>query len=44
MVTRFAQEQEEGGASILDVNMGMSGIDEKEMKMCIRDRTNSFRA
>lgn len=30
MVTRFAQEQEEGGASILDINMGMSGIDEKE--------------
>lgn len=33
MVTRFAQEQEEGGASILDVNMGMSGIDEKEMML-----------
>lgn len=29
MVTRFAQEQEAGGASVLDVNMGMSGIDEK---------------
>lgn len=28
-VTRFAQEQEERGASVLDVNMGMSGIDEK---------------
>ena len=31
MVTRFAEEQEAGGASVLDVNMGMSGIDEKEM-------------
>lgn len=29
MVTRFAEEQEEKGASILDVNVGMSGIDEK---------------
>ena len=31
MVSNFATEQEEMGASILDVNMGMSGIDEKEM-------------
>ncbi len=30
MVVRFAQEQEECGAQILDINMGMSGIDEKE--------------
>lgn len=29
LVTQFAQEQEERGASILDVNMGMSGIDER---------------
>ncbi len=33
LVTQFAQEQEERGASILDVNMGMSGIDEKEMML-----------
>lgn len=33
MVTRFAQEQEERGASVLDVNMGMSGIDEKAMML-----------
>ncbi len=33
LVTRFAQEQEEHGASILDVNMGMSGIDEKVMML-----------
>ncbi len=30
LVLQFAQEQEEAGASVLDVNMGMSGIDEKE--------------
>ncbi len=29
MVSSFAEEQEERGADILDVNMGMSGIDEK---------------
>lgn len=29
-VTQFAEEQERCGALILDVNMGMSGIDEKE--------------
>ena len=32
-VLNFAQEQENDGASILDVNMGMSGIDEKEMML-----------
>lgn len=31
MVREFAEEQEERGASILDINMGMSGIDEGEM-------------
>ncbi len=31
MVRRFAEEQEAGGARILDINMGMNGIDEKEM-------------
>ena len=33
MVTDFAEEQEKHGADILDVNMGMSGIDEKEMML-----------
>lgn len=32
-VFAFAEEQEENGALVLDVNFGMSGIDEKEM-MC----------
>lgn len=31
MVLAFAEEQEACGASLLDINMGMSGIDEKEM-------------
>ena len=30
MVEEFVTQQEESGASILDINMGMSGIDEKE--------------
>lgn len=33
LVREFAQEQETAGAAILDINVGMSGIDEKEM-MC----------
>ncbi|MDD6037869.1 MAG: homocysteine S-methyltransferase family protein [bacterium] len=33
LVCQMAQEQEENGAAILDVNMGMNGIDEKEMML-----------
>ena len=33
MVLQFAEDQEACGAGILDVNMGMSGIDEKEMML-----------
>ena len=33
LVTEFAQAQEDCGAGILDVNMGMSGIDEKSMML-----------
>ncbi len=33
MVAEFAEAQEACGASILDVNMGMSGIDEKAMML-----------
>lgn len=31
MVRQFAMDQEQAGASVLDVNMGTNGIDEKEM-------------
>lgn len=33
LVSEMAEAQEEAGASILDVNMGMNGIDEKEMML-----------
>lgn len=33
LVTEFAESQEACGAGILDVNMGMSGIDEKSMML-----------
>lgn len=33
MVLNFAEEQEACGAGILDINMGMSGIDEKQMML-----------
>lgn len=33
MVLSFTQEQEDCGASLLDINVGMSGIDEKEMML-----------
>lgn len=33
MVLDFAQEQEACGAQLLDINVGMSGIDEKEMML-----------
>ena len=36
-VLTFAEEQEADGASVLDVNMGMSGIDEKEMMLRVVD-------
>lgn len=38
MVTEMAESQEALGASILDVNMGMNGIDEKEMMLkCVKE-------
>ncbi len=33
MVVQFAEEQEACGAKVLDINMGMSGIDEKAMML-----------
>ncbi len=37
MVLQFAEEQEANGAKILDVNLGMSGIDEKAMMIRVID-------
>ncbi len=37
MVIDFAEEQEVCGASLLDINVGMSGIDEKEMMLKVLD-------
>ena len=37
-VLQFAEEQETAGAQVLDVNMGMSGIDEKAMMLrCLEE-------
>lgn len=41
LVKSFAEEQEAGGAQILDINMGMSGIDEKEMMLRAMEETAS---
>jgi len=35
LVLQYAKEQEEAGAYLLDINAGMSGIDEKEMMLRI---------
>ncbi len=40
-VIQFAQEQEECGAQVLDVNMGMSGIDEKGMMLKVIEELGS---
>lgn len=37
LVLEFAQQQEECGASLLDINVGMSGIDEKDMMLKVLD-------
>lgn len=41
LVKQFAEDQEENGASILDINMGMSGIDEKEMMLKAIEETST---
>lgn len=41
MVSDFAEEQEACGASILDINMGMGGIDEKAMMLKAIDTVSS---
>ena len=42
MVSDFARAQEEEGASILDINVGMSGIDEKEMMLKVLEEVMSI--
>lgn len=39
-VLQFAEEQEADGAKILDINMGMSGIDEKEMMLRVLEEVS----
>lgn len=39
-VLRFAEEQESCGAQILDINMGMSGIDEKAMMLRVLEEVS----
>lgn len=41
-VAVFAEEQEENGAKILDVNMGMGGIDEKSMMLRVLEELQSI--
>jgi 5-methyltetrahydrofolate--homocysteine methyltransferase len=40
-VLQFAEEQEKCGASLLDINMGMSGIDEKAMMLRAIDEVST---
>ncbi len=42
MVSDFARSQEEEGASILDINVGMSGIDEKDMMLKVMEEVMSI--
>ncbi len=41
MVTDFAEEQEENGACILDINVGMGGIDEMETMLQVMEEVSS---
>lgn len=41
-VALFAEEQEENGAKVLDVNMGMGGIDEKAMMLRVLEELQSI--
>jgi 5-methyltetrahydrofolate--homocysteine methyltransferase len=42
LVSEFAENQEQEGASILDINVGMSGIDEKEMMLTVLNEVGSI--
>ncbi len=41
-VEEFVTQQEERGAKVLDVNMGMSGIDEKETLLAVMEQVTSL--
>lgn len=41
LILDYAEEQEECGAEILDINLGMSGIDEKEMMLRVIEEVQS---
>lgn len=42
MVREFAEEQEAMGAGILDINVGMGGIDEKDMMLKVLEETGQI--
>lgn len=42
LIDQFAAEQEESGAKILDINMGMSGIDEKSMMLTVLEEVSNI--
>ncbi|MCR4902896.1 MAG: homocysteine S-methyltransferase family protein [Butyrivibrio sp.] len=42
MVCDFATKQEEDGASVLDINVGMSGIDEESMMLKVLEEVSSL--
>lgn len=42
MVSDFARTQEADGASILDINVGMSGIDEKQMMLNVLEEVTTI--
>lgn len=42
LVERFTEEQEAAGAAVLDINMGMGGIDEKEMMLTVLEKVGEI--
>lgn len=42
MVEQFTEQQEQRGASVLDVNMGMSGVDEKETLLQVMEQVTQL--
>ncbi|MCR5672025.1 MAG: homocysteine S-methyltransferase family protein [Butyrivibrio sp.] len=41
LVNEYARDQEQQGAAVLDINVGMSGIDEKEMMLTVLDEVTA---